>query len=70
MNTELSYEELVGVYAPLWDASRMIERLKSIAGDGFASDFFTALEDKLGSAKTPLKDHIDRIQKASPNQFG
>ncbi len=69
MIIELSYEELVGVYAPLWDASQMIERLKSIAGDGFACEFFTALEDKLESAKTPLLDHIDRIEKANPSQF-
>jgi hypothetical protein len=69
MNTQVSYEELVNVYAPLWDASQMIERLKSAAGDGFACEFFTALEDKLESAKTPGLDHIDRIENANPGQF-
>ncbi len=48
----------------------MIERLKEkIAGDGFANEFFTALEFKLESAQTPLKERIDEIEKENPDQF-
>ncbi len=69
MNIQMSYEELVCKFVPLWDASQMIERLKSVAGDGFANELFTALEYKLDSAKTPLKGHIDKIENEYPDQF-
>jgi len=70
MKIEMSYDELVSAYAPIWDASRMIERLKEkIGGDGFAKEFFTALEFKLECAQVPLKEHIDEIEKENPDQF-
>ena len=70
MKIEMSYDELVSAYAPIWDASRMIERLKEkIGGDGFAKEFFTAMEYKLDSAQTPLKKCIDEIEKENPDQF-
>ena len=56
MKTEISYENLVSAYAPLWDASRMIERLKEkIGGDGFANEFITAMEFKLESTRSVLE---------------
>ena len=71
LKTEISYEDLVSAYAPIWDASRMIERLKEkVGGDGFANEFFTALEFKLDSAQVPLKELIDEIEKENPDQFG
>jgi len=70
LKTEISYEDLVSAYAPIWDASRMIERLKEkIGGDGFAKEFFTAMEYKLDSAQSPLKNRIDEIEKENPDQF-
>ncbi len=70
MKIEMSYDELVSTYAPMWDASRMIERLKEkIGGDGFADEFITALEFKLDSAQLPLKELIDEIEKENPDQF-
>jgi len=62
MNIVLSYEELVSVYAPLWDASQMIKSMGS-------SDFLSELADKLESAKTPIREHIDRIERENPDQF-
>jgi translation initiation factor 6 (eIF-6) len=62
MIIELSYEELVGVYAPLWDASQMIKSMGS-------SDIVSELADKLESAKTPIREHIDRIERENPDQF-
>ena len=62
MNIELSYEELVGVYAPLWDASKMIKSMGS-------SDFVTELADKVDSAKTPIREQIDKIERENPDQF-
>ena len=69
MKTDITHDELIGVFSPLWDATQMIERLKSVAGDGFANEFLTALEYKLESAKTPLKEHIDKIERENPDQF-
>jgi len=70
LKTEISYEDLVSAYAPIWDASRMIERLKEkIGGDGFANEFFTAMEFKLDSAQVPLKELIDEIEKENHDQF-
>ena len=62
MNIVLSYKELVGVYTPLWDASQMIKSMGT-------SDFVTELADKLESAKTPIREHIDRIERENPDQF-
>jgi hypothetical protein len=62
MNTQVSYEELVNVYAPLWDASQMIKSMGS-------SDVVSELADKLESAKTPIREHIDRIERENPDQF-
>ncbi len=70
LKIEMSYEDLVSAYAPIWDASRMIERLKEkIGGDGFANEFIAALEFKLDSAQVPLKELIDEIEKENPDQF-
>ncbi len=62
MNIVLSYKELVSVYAPLWDASQMIKSMGT-------SDFVTELADNLESAKTPIREHIDRIERENPDQF-
>lgn len=62
MNIEMSNEELVGVYAPLWDASQMIKCMGT-------SEFVTELADKLESARTPIRGHIDRIERENPDQF-
>ena len=70
LKTEISYEDLVSAYAPIWDVSRMIEGLKEkIGGDGFANEFFTALEFKLESAQVPLKERTDKIENENPDQF-
>jgi len=69
MKTEVQYEELVRVFAPLWDASQMLESLKGVAGGGYGRKFLAALEEKLESAKTPLMEHIEKIEKANPGQF-
>ena len=71
MKTDISYDELMSAYAPLWDASRMVDRLKQrINGDAFANEFFTAMEYKLDSAQAPLKERIDQIVKENPDEFG
>ena len=62
MNIEMSNEELVGVYAPLWDASQMIKSMGS-------SDSVTELAEKLECARTPIREHIDRIERENPDQF-
>jgi hypothetical protein len=70
MKIEISYDELVSAYAPIWDASRMIDRLKEkMGGGGFADEFFTAMEYKLESAQAPLKERIDQVEKENPDQF-
>ncbi len=62
MKTEMHYDELVGVFAPLWDATQMVKSLSR-------SIFVTKLERTLESAKAPLMEHIKEIEKENPDQF-
>ena len=62
MNTQVSYDELIGVFASLWDATQMVKSMSH-------SDFVTELESKLESAKAPLVEHIEKIEKENPDQF-
>jgi len=69
MGTEISYDELMGVYAPLWDVSMMIQNLqKQVTGDN-GSEILAIMEGKLQRAKEPLKECMDRIEKENPDQF-
>ena len=69
MGTEISYDELMGVYAPLWDVSMMIQNLqKQVTGDN-GSEILAIMEGKLQRAKAPLKECIDRIEQENPDQF-
>ena len=74
MKTEMSYDDLLGVYAPLWDASRMIENMTNMLVDKYgaekpAIEIFGTIAEKLESAKAPLKERIDTIVKENPDQF-
>jgi hypothetical protein len=73
MKTEMSYEDLVGAYAPLYDASQFIENAVRVIDrkndDGFAAEFFDEIQGKLERAKAPLEELIDRIEKENPDQF-
>ncbi len=62
MKTEIHYEELISMFAPLWDATQMVKSMSR-------SDFVTELESKLESAKAPLMERIKKIEKENPDQF-
>ena len=69
MGTEISYDELMGVYAPLWDVSMMIQNLqKQVTGDN-GSEILAIMEGKLQREKEPLKECMDRIEEENPDQF-
>ena len=69
MGTEISYDELMGVYAPLWVVSMMIQNLqKQVTGDN-GSEILAIMEGKLQREKEPLKECMDRIEKENPDQF-
>ena len=62
MNTQVSFDELIGVFAPLWDATQMVNSMSR-------TNFVAELESKLESAKAPLMEHIKKIEKENPDQF-
>ena len=69
MGTDISYDELMGVYAPLWDVSMMIQNLqKQVTGDN-GSEILAIMEGKLQRAKEPLKECMDRIEEENSDQF-
>jgi len=69
MGTEISYDELMHAWAPLWDVSMMIQNLqKQVTGDN-GSEILSILEGKLQRAKEPLKECMDRIEEENPDQF-
>ena len=73
LKTEISYEDLVSAYAPIWDASQFIDNAVRVIDrkndDGFAAKFFGEIQGQLKRAMTPLEEIIDRIEKENPDQF-
>ncbi len=73
MKTEISYEDLVSAYAPIWDASQFIDNAVRVIDrkndDGFAAEFFGEIQGQLERAKAPLQALINRIKKEYPDQF-
>ena len=67
MGTEISYEELVGAWAPLMDVSIALDKLVEKGGN--AGEFFGYLDGKVKRALEPLKECIDRIVEENPDQF-
>ena len=60
--TEISLKELTDAYAPLWDASKMLET---------SSDrLFGELKRMLERAQAPLLKLITKIEEENPDQFG
>ncbi len=76
MTTEISYEDLTTIYAPIYDSSTMIENMirvlsgKPNSDDEFIDKFFGELGRKLDRAKKPLWDHMMKIENENPKQFG
>ena len=66
MKTEISYDELIGAWAPLVDVSMSFDRLAEKAG---GSEIIGVLNAKVKLALEPLKECIERIQKENPDQF-
>ncbi len=69
MKTEISYDELIGSWAPLVDVSMSFDRLVEKAGGGNAAEIIGVLDAKVKLALEPLKECIERIQKENPDQF-
>jgi len=74
LKTEISYEDLVSTYAPIWDASQYIENAVRVIDrkndDGSTAKFFGEILGQFERAGTPLEEIIDRIEKENPEQFG
>ncbi len=62
MKTEISYEELINAYAPLWDASQMLKNS--------SDEIFGEIKRKLETAQAPLLKAITKIEEENPEQFG
>ena len=75
MTTEISYEDLTTIYAPIYDSSTMIENMigvvsgKPNSDDEFIDKFFGEIGRKLERAKKPLWNHMIKIEKEYPDQF-
>ena len=72
MNTEISYEDLVCVIAPVWDVKRFLIGRNEIMRDVAEGDHMNhayAVE-KLDRALKVLKPLAEKIEEENPNQFG
>ena len=67
MKTEISFDELIGAWAPLADVSMALDKLMEIAGGD--NEIIGFMDDKVKRALEPLVECIDRIEKENPNQF-
>ncbi len=69
MKTDISYDELIGAWAPLVDVSMSFDRLVEKAAGGNAAEIIGVLDAKVKRALEPLKECLDRIEKENPDQF-
>ena len=71
MSVELSYEELMCAYCPLWDAARSIATLKERSnGNKTAEDFLENLDGQIHRAMTILSLSIADLEADNPSAFG
>ncbi len=69
MTSELSYTELIGIFAPLYDVSIMLGHLKPSI-DSSSEEYYQAIIDKLARSREPLKEIIENLEKKHPSVFG
>ena len=72
MNTEISYEDLTSVMAPVWDVQRFLigrnEVMRDIAeGDHMNHAYAVEALDRALQVLNPL---AEKIEEENPNQFG
>jgi hypothetical protein len=70
MKTEISYDELIGAWAPLADVSKALDRTREKAGSGTAGEIIGFMDDKVKWALRPLEACIRKIERENPDQFG
>ncbi len=69
LTTEVSYDELIHAWAPLFDVSMALDKLVEKGGGGNAGEIVGFMDDKVKRAIVPLKECIDRIEEEKPDQF-
>jgi hypothetical protein len=70
MTSELSYTELVGIFAPLYDVSTMLGHLKPSIIDSSSEEYYQAIIDKLARSREPLRETIANLEQEHPSVFG
>ncbi len=65
MKTEISFDELIGAWAPLADVSMALDKLMEKTDN----EIIGFMDDKVKRALEPLVECIDRIEKENPNLF-
>ena len=65
MKTEISFDELIGAWAPLADVSMALDKLMEKTDN----EIIGFMDDKVKRALEPLVKCIHRIEKENPNQF-
>lgn len=63
MKTEITHEELIAAYAPIWDAAQML-RARTTPSE------FGDIKTKLETAQVPLARLIKKIEEENLAQFG
>ncbi len=69
ITSELSYTELVSIFAPLYDVSIMLGHLKPSI-DSSSEERYQAIVDKLARSREPLKEIIENLEQKHPSVFG
>ena len=69
LTTEVSYEELVGAWAPLMDVSKALDRLVASTSAGDAGKLIGFIDGKVKRALEPLQECLDRLEKENPDIF-
>ena len=67
MKTEISFDELIGAWAPLADVSIALDRLMEKSDGG--SEIIRFMDGSVKRALEPLVECIHRIEKENPDQF-
>jgi len=69
LTTQISHDELIDSWAPIFDVSRTMDRLKKKQADGYAGELFGNMDRKIKLAEQTLKACIQRLEKENPDQF-
>ena len=68
--SELTYDQLMCIWAPIYDIARMLEPVKPAIIAVSSETHYQNIIDKLDRAQEPLIELIKKVESENPSAFG